>query len=114
MGLVVPPAPIGVLVDNNIEAITLRQAPLWQRLILQHFCIPDNELLISTLSNPDEKLYIVSDGGIKDCKGSFGVALVTSSVELLSIEGPVSGFQSILNLYEAKLMASWLLLIFYQ
>lgn len=53
MGLVVPPAPIGVLVDNNIEAITLRQAPLWQRLNLQHF--------FSTLSNPDEKLYIVSD-----------------------------------------------------
>lgn len=58
--------------------------------------------MISTLSNPDEKLYIFSDGGIKDCKGSFGVALGTSSVELLSIEGPVSGVSEHSNSLRSK------------
>jgi hypothetical protein len=69
---------------------------------LQHFRIHDHDLLIKTLCNLDEKLYIVSDGGMKDGKGSFGVAVGTPLSELISIEVPVSGYSEHSNSFRRK------------
>ena len=49
------------------------------------FLNPRFGLFINTLRNIDTNIYIVTDGGMKDRSG-------TTTTELMSIEGPVSGY----------------------
>jgi hypothetical protein len=86
--------------DNIQTAIWL--APIWQRDILQHFRIHDIDILLQHLRQPDDKLYIVTDGGMKDNRGSFGVAIGTNDVELVSIEGPAPGYSEHANSYRSE------------
>lgn len=54
--------------------IAIFNSPSWQRHLLQHFRIHGLEHLQQCLSSMDTKVYLVSDGGLKDQKGSFGVS----------------------------------------
>lgn len=77
---------------NDIDA-AIRSATDWQRHLIQHYRIHDIQLFTDTIlsSNKHTPMIIVSDGGLKDNIGSFGVAMGTTTQEICSIEGPVSG-----------------------
>lgn len=88
------------LYDNIQHAI--RQDPIWQKDLLQHFCIHDIDILFNDFQRHDDKLYIVSDGGAKDNRGSFGVSIGIHDSELVSIEGPAPGYSEHANLYRSE------------
>lgn len=67
--------------------------------MLQHFRIHDIDILLNHFQQHDDKLYIVSDGGMKDNRGSFGVSIGIHDSELVSIKGPAPGFSEHANLY---------------
>lgn len=56
-----------------VEAI--QQSDRWKTMSLQHFFIHDLLLFTTNLQNTDTKFYLVSDGGLHEGDGSFGVAM---------------------------------------
>ena len=84
--------PISLDVEHAIQ-----QAPSWKKHSLQHFHIPDPIAFLDSLQNADKKVIVVSDGGLQDGKGSFGVAFGTFADDLAMIEGPAPGNSDLLT-----------------
>ena len=77
--------------------------------MLQHFHIPDPTFLQCCLEN-DTNMIVVSDGGMIDGTGSFGVAAGTSTNALYTIEGPALGNPDLMHAYRSEgygMMASF-------
>lgn len=86
---------------SNIQQ-AIEQAPLWQRQLLQHFHIPDPDYLTLCLENLECSITMVSDGGMSDGKGSFGVVVGTQSDILYSIKGPALVNSEHMHAYRSK------------
>jgi hypothetical protein len=95
------------VIDESISKNTdlteaISNAPSWQRDLLKHFRIHDLEHLISSIENPLETIFIVTDGGMSDGKGSFGVSVGTATLELYSAEGPAPGYVELMTSFRSE------------
>lgn len=89
-----------VIATDIVTAI--QQSSPWQRHILQHFRIHDLEHFTSCLENSLGKIYVGTDGGLSDGKGSFGVSISTIDSELASIEGPAPGYIELMTSFRSE------------
>jgi hypothetical protein len=55
--------------------------------------------LIRCVTSVDTKMYLVSNGGLKDQKGSFGSSAGTNAIKLHMIDGPSPGYDEHVNSY---------------
>jgi hypothetical protein len=72
----------------------IKTIPEWERKLIEHSTAADsgNLSLITALENPKEILTFVSDGGVKDGKGSFGWVIGNSGGSIIAQgEGMVWG-----------------------
>ena len=69
----------------------IQHSAAWKKHLLQHFHISDPPAFLSTIQTPETKLFLVSDGGLREGKGSFGVAFGTNTADIGMIEGPSQG-----------------------
>lgn len=83
--------------NNDIPSITIQisniddsinHAPPRQFHHLRNYQIHDIDKLISCFETQDKATVSVADWGCREGRGSFGVAVVTMTEELYSIEGP--------------------------
>lgn len=82
--------PIAALNIIDIED-AIQKSARWKKISLQHFYIHDVLEFTNTLQNTDTKFYLVSDGGLHEGKGSFGVSMGNCHNDLVNIEGPAPG-----------------------
>jgi hypothetical protein len=64
--------------------------PAWERFLLQNVTILDRDLLFVSLRTAD-KIYLASDGGAENCKGSFGCVIATDDTIVAECGGFVEG-----------------------
>jgi hypothetical protein len=69
----------------------IQHLPLWKTRILQHFHIYDTTEFCDSLLQVNKKFYLVSDGGLREGQGLFGVAFGTFSADMAMIEGLAPG-----------------------
>jgi hypothetical protein len=68
----------------------LSSLPSWDRRLLQHVEILDGDALADYFST-DGSLFIVSDGGAANERGSYGTVLATSDDILVQVSGTTEG-----------------------
>jgi hypothetical protein len=80
----------------------IQQSPLWKKHLLQYFHIYDTSEFETSLINIESKFIVVSDGGLREGKGSFGVAFGTFSSDIAMIEGPAPGNSLLITSLRSK------------
>jgi hypothetical protein len=79
-------------ITGNPDLTTdIQHLPLWKTHILQHFHMNDTTDFCDSLLQVDKKFDLVSDGGLREGQGSFGVAFGTFSTDMAMIEGLAPG-----------------------
>jgi hypothetical protein len=68
----------------------IQTLPLWDRRLLQNVEITDVAGLIAHLRS-DQPLFVVSDGGASDERGSFGALLATDDEIFVKLSGSTEG-----------------------
>lgn len=85
---IVPPSSAQHYSLSDDITTRIQHSPSWKKHTLQHFHIFDSDEFLHDIQQVDKKFLIVSDGGLCDGNGSFGVAMGTYQSELAMIEGP--------------------------
>jgi hypothetical protein len=68
----------------------IRHLPRWDRLLVEDNSIPDINSLLAVIQT-EPTLFLCSDGGAKDFKGSFGAVLATGKTILANVGGQAYG-----------------------
>lgn len=92
--------PISTPVTNMQEAIAV--APPWHQHLVQHFRIHNVDNVIVKLKDPTIVISSVSDGGMQEGIGSFGVPFGDAQSEPSCLEGPASGNIDILTPFRSE------------
>jgi cytochrome b len=84
-----PPSPVATSPPLHWDDY-VASLPKWEQFLLQHVTICDRTLLFHSLRTASQ-LFLASDGGAADLKGSFGYVLATDDTILAECGGFVEG-----------------------
>jgi hypothetical protein len=64
-----------------------RDTNMWKQHMIRHIQVPDQHNIKQVLEDPDSSIYLVSDGGVHNYNGNYGVVLAQSATILATTMG---------------------------